>query len=201
MTAAGRPYRGGAAEERAAGLGQGALQARGRGARVGATWDTCVPHRGTNLGSCVPTARVALPREVQCFWEPACGSSRVFKPRIGPGWQINKVLTSAQVAHPLGGAPGSTVPAAVDSAGFIAPTRAKMLTLASFLFVMAIALFTCLCCYRSCAVVNRPFCQDLPLSAEGALISFFKLKHQQSKIAQCLAQCLVHSKHSRNIIV
>lgn len=90
MTAAGRPYRGSAAEEGAAGLGQGALQARGRGARVGATWDTCVPHRGTNLGSCVPTARVALPREVQCFWEPACGSSRVFKPRIGPGWQINK---------------------------------------------------------------------------------------------------------------
>lgn len=112
-----------------------------------------------------------------------------------------KVLTSAQVAQPLGDAPGSTVPAAVDSAGFIAPTRAKMLTLASFLFVMAIALFTCLCCYRSCAVVNRPFCQYLPLSVKGALISFFKLKHQQSKIAQCLAQCLVHSKHSRNIIV
>ena len=59
--------------------------------------------------------------------------------------KLTKVLTSALVSQPPSGAAGSSVSSAVDSAGFIASTLAKMLTLASFLFVMAIALCLPVC--------------------------------------------------------
>lgn len=135
-------------EERAAGpgSGQGALQARvgERGREPRGTPVLCTEGRRGARRRPTPLGPLSRGRCIALLGSQPAAAPRVLKKRVGQGRET-KVLTSALVSQPPSGAAESTVPSALDFAGFIALTLAKMLALASLLFVMAVALCLPVC--------------------------------------------------------
>lgn len=162
----------------ARGSGQGALQARKRGAGGGSHVGhlRCSARGGGERGAGGALGAPGRPAPHR-FSRPKHGA-------VGrkPGTH------SCAGSQPLSAAVLGTVPSAGDAAGCIAPTHAKMLALAPFLFVMAIVPSLQ---WRGS---ERDFWPGSPLKSRRCLL--FKNRSPQSKTAH-LAQCL-ESKHSIN---